>query len=435
MSSRRSALAACFLLLVPALSFATESSAPATAAAGNPLLAKWTGPYGGVPPFDKVKVADFKPALEAAMAENLAEIDAIANNPATPNFENTIAALERAGKPFERVSTIYGIFRSTMSSDDFQTVERRWRRSSRPSTTRSSRTRSSSRASARSTTPANRAGSRPSRSGSSGSTTRSFVRAGAKLERRGEEARGGDQPAPRDALHEVQPERARRRERLRRSSSTGRPTSPACPSPSRAGAAAAAETRGHKGKWAILNTRSSMEPFLTYSDRRDLREKVWRTFYNRGDNGDAHDNNTIITEILKLRAERAKLLGYATHAHWRLENSMAKTPERAMELMEAVWKPAVARVHEEVADMQAIADAAARRRREDHDRALGLPLLRREGPQGEVRPRPERGQAVPAAREAARGDVLGRGRALRASQFTPVDRRAGRTTRTCASGR
>ena len=77
---------------------------------------------------------------------------------------------------------------------------------------------------------------------------------------------------------------------------------------------------------------------------------------NRGDNGDAHDNNAIITQILQLRAERAKLLGFPTHAHWRLENSMAKTPERAMALMEAVWKPAVARVHEEVADMQAIAD-------------------------------------------------------------------------------
>ena len=124
----------------------------------------------------------------------------------------------------------------------------------------------------------------------------------------------------------------------------------------RSAAAAAAEQRGQKRKWAVLNTRSSMEPFLTYSDRRDLREKVWRTFYSRGDHGDAHDNNAIITEILRLRAERAKLLGYRTHAHWRLENTMAGTPERALELMEAVWKPAVARVREEVADMQAVAD-------------------------------------------------------------------------------
>ena len=104
----------------------------------------------------------------------------------------------------------------------------------------------------------------------------------------------------------------------------GRPRR-ACPPSLRA--AAARRRRGARPARASgrsLNTRSSMEPFLTYSDRRDLREKVWRTFFSRGDNGDAHDNNTIITEILKLRAERAKLLGYPTHAHWRLENTMAQ---------------------------------------------------------------------------------------------------------------
>ncbi|HEX8688064.1 MAG TPA: M3 family metallopeptidase, partial [Pyrinomonadaceae bacterium] len=123
-----------------------------------------------------------------------------------------------------------------------------------------------------------------------------------------------------------------------------------------AAAQAAASKKQPAGTWVVLNTRSSVDPFLTYSDRRDLRERVWRMFVNRGDNGDKNDNNAIITEILQLRAERAKLLGYPTHAHWRLENAMAKTPERAMELMEAVWKPAVARVREEVADMQALAD-------------------------------------------------------------------------------
>src|SRR5690242_21368188 len=98
------------LLLVVA---AIALSAPPLKAE-NPLLEKWTGPYGGVPPFDKVKVSDFKPALEAAMAENLREVDAIAKNPAKPDFENTIAAIERAGKAFDRVSTVYGIFSSTM---------------------------------------------------------------------------------------------------------------------------------------------------------------------------------------------------------------------------------------------------------------------------------------------------------------------------------
>jgi peptidyl-dipeptidase Dcp len=124
----------------------------------------------------------------------------------------------------------------------------------------------------------------------------------------------------------------------------------------RSGAAQVAEARGQKGKWVIANTRSSIEPFLTYSERRNLREQAWRMFVNRGDNGGSTDNNAIITEILRLRAKRAKLLGYETHAHWRLENAMAKEPARAIRLMEEVWTPAVARVHEEVADMQAIAD-------------------------------------------------------------------------------
>ncbi|MEJ7618790.1 MAG: M3 family metallopeptidase, partial [Pyrinomonadaceae bacterium] len=107
-------------------------------------------------------------------------------------------------------------------------------------------------------------------------------------------------------------------------------------------AAAAATAKKMPGAWVITNTRSSVDPFLTFSDRRELRERVWRMFVNRGDNGGEHDNNAIITEVLQLRAERAALLGYPTHAHWRLENAMAKTPERAVELMESVWKPAVA---------------------------------------------------------------------------------------------
>ncbi|MGA9659964.1 MAG: M3 family metallopeptidase, partial [Asticcacaulis sp.] len=121
--------------------------------------------------------------------------------------------------------------------------------------------------------------------------------------------------------------------------------------------AAKAKDLGRDGEYAIQNTRSAMEPFTTYSTRRDLREKVWTAYIMRGDNKDTWDNSAIGSEILKLRAKRAKLYGYPTHAHWRLEIAMAKTPENAMNLMEAVWGPAVNRVHEEVADMQAIADA------------------------------------------------------------------------------
>ena len=120
---------------------------------------------------------------------------------------------------------------------------------------------------------------------------------------------------------------------------------------------AATDRDSKEGSWAITNTRSSMDPFLTYSAVRTLREKVWRNYYSRGDNGDEFDNNSIISEILALRSERAKLLGYQTHAHWRMEPTMAKDPQAAMDLMLKVWPKAVARVREEVADMQAIADS------------------------------------------------------------------------------
>jgi len=122
-------------------------------------------------------------------------------------------------------------------------------------------------------------------------------------------------------------------------------------------ASSAAQERGEEGKFAVTNTRSSMDPFLTYSNERALREKVWNTYYSRGDNGDDHDNNALIAEILQLRHERVGLLGYDNYAQWRLENRMAKNPERALELMEAVWPAAVLRVKEEVSDMQALADS------------------------------------------------------------------------------
>jgi peptidyl-dipeptidase Dcp len=123
------------------------------------------------------------------------------------------------------------------------------------------------------------------------------------------------------------------------------------------GARASAEAKGHKGKWAISNTRSAVEPFLVYSTRRDLREKVWRMFAQRGDSPGKHDNKPVIREMLALRAERAKLLGFPSHAHWKTDDAMAKTPDAALALMRKVWPAALARAREEIKDMQNVADA------------------------------------------------------------------------------
>jgi peptidyl-dipeptidase Dcp len=122
-----------------------------------------------------------------------------------------------------------------------------------------------------------------------------------------------------------------------------------------AAAAAAKEKNLPAGQYAIINTRSAVDPVLTFADNRALREKIYKAFVNRGDNGGASDTNQTIAEITRIRAERAKLLGYQTHAHWRMQDTMAKTPERAMDLMNRVWPAAVARVKEEVRDQQAVA--------------------------------------------------------------------------------
>jgi len=321
----------------------------------NPLLAKWEGPYGGVPPFDRVQIPLFKAALEAAMAEQLAEIQRIADDPAPSNFENTIVALERAGQSLDRVGTLYGVWGATMSSPDFQAVEREM--APRLAAFSDQITQNEplfKRIEAVYNSPA-KAKLNAEQQRLAWLYYTNFVRAGARLSAEAkkrlsqinQQLAGLYTKFSQNVLAEETDQFIvlKSEEELAGLSQSIRDA-----------AAAAAETKKQPGAWVIMNTRSSIDPFLTYSDRRDLREKAWRMFVNRGDNGGEHDNNAIITEILQLRAERAKLLGYPTHAHWRLENAMAKTPEKALELMEAVWKPAVARVHEEVADMQALAD-------------------------------------------------------------------------------
>jgi peptidyl-dipeptidase Dcp len=321
----------------------------------NPLLAEWVGPYGGVPPFDKVQVALFKPALESAMAENLSDIDRIAKQSTAPTFDNTIVPLETAGRTFDRVSTVYGIWSSTMSSPDFQAVQREMA----PKLSEfSDQITQNEPLFKRIETIYNS----PEKKKLNSEQQRlvwlyytNFVRAGAKLDAKAK-ARLTEINKQLASLFTKFSNNVLFEEDNQFITLKSDDELKGLPQSIRDAESASAVVKKQPGTWVVMNTRSSVEPFLTYSDRRDLREKVWRMFIMRGDNGGKYDNNATISEILQLRAERAKLLGYQTHAHWRLENAMAKTPERAMELMMQVWKPAVARVHEEVADMQALAD-------------------------------------------------------------------------------
>ena len=338
----------CSLMLMTATP--TMAAPPA-----GPLLAPWAGPYGGVPPFDQVTVAQFKPALEAAMAVELAEIEAIAGNPRPATFENTIAALERSGRTLARVRAVYDVFGGTMSTPAFQAVETEMDprlASHRDRIVQDVKLFARIQAvyDAR-----EKSGLTPEQKRLTWVYWNSYVRAGARLDAASKLRVAAINQRLASLFTAFSQNLLGEESELRlvleqESDLAGLPAS------YRAAASAAAAAAGLPGKWVVSNTRSSVEPFLANSTNRALRERAWKMFVSRGDHGDARDNKKIITEILQLRGERARLLGYPTHAHWSTEDAMARTPERAIRLMEAVWPAAVARVGEEVADMQAIAD-------------------------------------------------------------------------------
>ena len=309
-----------------------------------------------MPPFDEVRVAHFEPALATAMQQNLDEIDRIAADPAPPTFENTIAAQERSGRTASRVFAIYNVWSGTMSTPEFQAVERAMAPRIAAFSDRITQNAALFRRIDAVYHAPEKAALAPEQQRLVWLYYTTFVRAGARLDVAAKQRVAAINERLAGLFTQFSQNILADETNLWLLIESAADLE-GLPAGLIDAAAAAARQRGLPDKWVIANSRSAMETFLTFSMRRTLREKAWRLFVNRGDNGGANDNNAIISEVLALRAERARLLGFPTHAHWRLENTMAATPARAVELMEAVWKPAVARVREEVADMQAIATA------------------------------------------------------------------------------
>ena len=335
--------------------FAAIPAAGAENDEGDVLLSDYSGPYGGVPHFDRMKVAGLKPALEAGMARALAEVDAIANNPEPADFTNTIIALERSGEDLNRVFTYWGIWRSNMSTPEARAIQTEMAPKLSEFTSKITQNDALFQR-IKSVYESDRYKMLPAHEQRLvWLTYDGFASNGATLQ--------GEAKDRYAAINQRLAELYTQFSNNVLADEEGYVTYISAEQLGGlsesfvAAAAAAAEERDRPGEYAILNTRSSMDPFLTFSDARALRETVWRTYYNRGDNGDEYDNNAIIAEIVKLRDERVGLLGFDNYAAWRLQNRMAKTPERALELMEAVWPAAIGRVREEVADMQKIADA------------------------------------------------------------------------------
>jgi peptidyl-dipeptidase Dcp len=322
--------------------------------AENPLLAAWSTPFG-VPPFDLIRAEHFVPAFEAAMAAHRDEITAIAENPAAADFANTVEALQRSGRAMARVSMVFSNLVSSQGSDALQAIElkmspilaqhRMW-------------------VALHPGIFARLDGLQAARDALDLATDQrrllerlhlGRVRSGAALPE-ASRARLTEISQRLATLHTQFGQNVLHDEKawqlpLAESDFAGLPESV------RAGARQAAAERGMDGAVLTLS-RSLIEPFLTFSERRDLRQAAYAAWIARGAQDGAHDNRPLIPEILALRAERARLLGYADYAAFRLADTMAGSPDAAERLLREVWAPATRKAAAERDRLQAAARAA-----------------------------------------------------------------------------
>jgi peptidyl-dipeptidase Dcp len=320
----------------------------------NPLLKSWNAPFG-LPPFKEIQSEHFRPAFDAALASHKAEIAAIAQNREAPTFANTIDALERAGKPLTDVSSVFWNLTATDANAQLQDIERDMaaalsRHASEISMNRDLFQRIDALYEKRAAL-----GLTPEQIRVLELTHKNFVRAGAKLDERQQER-----------LKAIMERLATLSTRFSQNVLADESSwlllveegdLEGLSADFRAAAARLAAERGAPGKYAISLARSSAETFLQSAARRDLRETVYQAWTRRGENGGETDNAAIIREILALREERAKLLGFESFADYKLDDTMAKTPRSVRDLLDRIWAPARARAAEERAAIQALVDA------------------------------------------------------------------------------
>jgi peptidyl-dipeptidase Dcp len=318
------------------------------------LLQEWTGPYEGVPPWDKVKVAQFPAAFQAAMQASKAEFEAMLAKPEAITFDNTITASELSGEKIGRLFSIWGVHSSNLSNPEVRKIQAEWE-------PKVSAFFSELALDARYFQRVKYLYDQRANLGLDAKQMRLLERTYDGLVRNGAMLDAGKKAQVISIETDLAKKFSAFSEKVLADEETFILITDAAdlaglPESYVAAIQAAAKAKGQTG-WAVVNTRSAVQPFLENSTRRDLREKVWRAFTMRGDNQNANDTNDTIAEILKLRQQRAEILGFPTHAHYRMADTMAKDPNKAMDLMMKVWPAAVARVKEEVADMQAIANA------------------------------------------------------------------------------
>lgn len=339
----------------PSTDTSTGSEVSETAVeATNPLLAEWDTPFG-IPPFDLIEDSHYMPAIDVGIEELRADIAAIADNEEAPTFENTLVALEKAGPTLDRVSSVFGNITNTDTNDTLRALE--------------------SEVNSKLTTEYNalflndklfeRVKTIYDNRESLGLDQqdlrlvelryRDFVRQGAALD-------AEDKARVKEINTRLSQLSTQFSQNLVKETNgfelliTDEANLAGLSDAMIATGAQAAERKDKEG-WLFNLNRSTFETFMAQSDVRDLRKKMFDGYRFRAANGGATDSTEIILEIARLRAERAELLGYKSHAHFQLDTRMARTPENTMEFLQRVWEPGLARAKEELADMQALVDA------------------------------------------------------------------------------
>ena len=325
-----------------------------TMKAENPFFGEYNTPYN-IPPFEKIQIADYMPAFEEAIAQHNQEIAAIVNNRAVPDFENTIVALDNSGEMLEKVSYVFSGLYEVVSTPEFQKVGAQVfpmlaahsdEIKMNEGLFQKIKSVYDNRAKFNLTTPQLRLLEK---------YYKDFARNGALLS----EEKKAELKDINDQLSKLC---------LQFGDNILKDTNKwtlvvdnekdlaGLPASSIAVAAEEAKAMGKEGKWVFTLHAPSRLPFLTYADNRDLREKMYKAYTNIANNNDENDNKAIINQILKLRLQKAKLFGFNSFAAYQMDNVMAKTVEDAEELLYKVWKPAVEKAHEEIADMQKYVD-------------------------------------------------------------------------------
>jgi peptidyl-dipeptidase Dcp len=350
-------LAALILALAQAPACSKKSVEPAPDAA-NPFFSEFATPFG-VPPFERIKPEHFMPAFDQGMAEQRAEVAAIAADPAPPSFANTLEALDRSGALLKKVSGVFYNLNSSLTNDALQQIAKDV--APKLAKHRDDIALDAGLFGRVQTVYESRAGLglTPEQNRLLEETYKDFVRGGANLP-----------PDKKDRLRAVNEELSvltvKFGENILKENNAfelviddeadlaGLPPSVVT------GATETAKEHGKPGQWVFTLQKPSLIPFLTYSEKRDLREKMFTAYIMRGNHGDALDNKANAARIAALRVERANLLGYPTHAAYVLEENMAKTPEAVYAFLEKVWAPALKRAKAEAAEMQGLIRAEGR---------------------------------------------------------------------------